>query len=119
MTPLTPAKPIQNYTAPKETKETSYAKLQAIRRSPFKLSKIYRFQYEPVRSGYVLLFPEGIVELNETASLILSLCLNDTSLMELFERLENKFPDAPFRNDVEDFLLSAFEEKWLEYTHPL
>ena len=101
------------------TSRKSKNSIQALSKGLFKLNRTYRLQYESARGCHVLLFPEGMVELNETASLILGLCLNDISLMELLELLENKFPDVDLKNDVEDFLLSAFEEKWLEYTNPV
>ena len=30
----------------------------------------YRFQYEPAQKGHVLLYPEGMIKLNESASAI-------------------------------------------------
>ena len=30
----------------------------------------YRFQYEPAQKGHVLLYPEGMIKLNESAALI-------------------------------------------------
>ena len=30
----------------------------------------YRFQYEPAQKGHVLLYPEGMIKLNDSAALI-------------------------------------------------
>lgn len=73
----------------------------------------YRFQWEPAQDSHVLLYPEGMVKLNQTAALILSKIDNKRNLDQISEELSKKFPDADIHEDVELFIKTAIEERWL------
>lgn len=45
----------------------------------------YRFQYEPAQNAHVLLYPEGMVKLNESASAIGSLIDGERSVAAIID----------------------------------
>jgi pyrroloquinoline quinone biosynthesis protein D len=52
------------------------------------LARGFRLQYEAVQNAYVLLYPEGMVEMNEEAASILSLCERPIDFEEIVARIE-------------------------------
>ena len=80
----------------------------------FNFAKGYRFQFEPVQDAYVLLYPEGLIKLNQTAGLILSKIDGQRTLGEIIADLNSQFPDADIRADVEAFFSEAMTNRWLE-----
>lgn len=74
----------------------------------------YRLQWEPRQESWVLLFPEGMVQLNETAGLILTECRQPIAVAELIARLQARFPGEAIADDVRAFLSDAHEQRWLE-----
>jgi pyrroloquinoline quinone biosynthesis protein D len=75
----------------------------------------FRFQWEPVQNGYVLLYPEGMVKLNESAGAILREVDGQRSVQDIVNALEQAFPEAgPLEGDVNEFLQHAREQHWIE-----
>lgn len=75
----------------------------------------FRFQWEPAQNGYVLLYPEGMVKLNESAGAILNEVDGQKSAQEMIEALETAFPRAgALENDVMEFLEHARQQHWIE-----
>lgn len=74
----------------------------------------YRLQWEARQDAWVLLFPEGMVRLNESAGLILRQCQRPVVVSELLARLQAQFPDESITEDVLEFLGEAYEQQWLE-----
>ena len=81
---------------------------------PLRLANGYRFQWEPAQDSHVLLYPEGMVKLNQTAALILSKVDNERNLAQIKANLSRQFPDADIDEDVELFVSTAIEKRWLE-----
>ncbi|MBD1552168.1 pyrroloquinoline quinone biosynthesis peptide chaperone PqqD [Pseudomonas typographi] len=76
----------------------------------------YRFQYEPAQKGHVLLYPEGMIKLNDSASAIGGLIDGQRSVAEIIAALEQQFPGVPeLGDDVEQFMEVAREQHWLEF----
>ena len=74
----------------------------------------YRFQYEPAQKGHVLLYPEGMIKLNESASLIGGLIDGQRDVAAIISELEQQFPDAPdVAVDIEQFMEVARAEHWI------
>ncbi|WP_130911398.1 pyrroloquinoline quinone biosynthesis peptide chaperone PqqD [Pseudomonas sp. Sample_9] len=74
----------------------------------------YRFQYEPAQKGHVLLYPEGMIKLNETAALIGSLIDGERDVAAIIAELDKQFPGVPeLGDDVEQFMEVAREQHWL------
>lgn len=82
-----------------------------------KLSPLFRFQWEPAQNCHVLLYPEGMIKLNDSAGEILKHCTPDKSIAELIQELEQQFPSAEgLRNDVYDFLEVAHDNGWIQFS---
>jgi pyrroloquinoline quinone biosynthesis protein D len=62
-----------------------------------------RYRWDKLRQQHQLVFPEGILVLNETGTAIVQLC-DGRSLSELLAALSDQFPDADLREDVYAFL---------------
>ena len=55
------------------------------------LWRLARLEFDPVRQQRVLLYPEGVVLLNETGSVILDLCDGRRSIAEIAAILEDRY----------------------------
>ncbi|MEN4752247.1 pyrroloquinoline quinone biosynthesis peptide chaperone PqqD [Pseudomonas sp. Ps21-P2] len=76
----------------------------------------YRFQFEPAQNGHVLLYPEGMIKLNESASAIGGLIDGQRSVDAIIALLDEKFPGVPeLGTDVEQFMEVARAELWIEF----
>ena len=75
----------------------------------------YRFQFEPAQNGNVLLYPEGMIKLNESAGLIGELVDGQRSVAAIISELEQRFPGvAELADDVEQFMEVARAQHWIE-----
>jgi pyrroloquinoline quinone biosynthesis protein D len=79
-----------------------------------KLKPIYRLQYEPVQQAYVLLYPEGMVKLNQSASEILLRCDGTRDVDALIADLEAAFNTREIGHEVLAFVDEAERRGWLE-----
>lgn len=75
----------------------------------------FQLQYEEAQECFVLLYPEGMVQLNQSAGEIMNLCDGKNSALDIAKNLEEKFQVADLKKDVEAFLVEALERKWIEY----
>ena len=74
----------------------------------------FRFQYEPAQKGHVLLYPEGMIKLNESAALIGGLIDGQRSVSAIIAELAQQFPDVPeIGDDIEQFMEVARAEHWI------
>lgn len=73
----------------------------------------YRMQWEEAQGCNVLLYPEGLVQLNETASLILQQCDGKQTLAQMITTLEAEFGEDDLRADVLEFMAEAVERGWV------
>lgn len=78
-----------------------------------KLSKLFRLQWEPAQNAYVLLYPEGMVKLNQSAAEILKRCDGNTAVAAIVADLEQTFEAGNLGDEVQDFLGEAYERGWL------
>lgn len=74
----------------------------------------YRFQWEEAQQSYVILYPEGLVRLNDTATLILKQIDGSRRVTEIIQLLQAQFPDTDgLDQDVIDFLQQAESRQWI------
>ncbi len=74
----------------------------------------FRFQWEPVQNAHVLLYPEGMVKLNDSASAILAELDGTRTVAQVIARLEQRFPEAgALTDDVCGFLADAQSKHWI------
>jgi pyrroloquinoline quinone biosynthesis protein D len=78
-----------------------------------KLSRLFRMQWEDAQSSYVLLYPEGMVQLNQSAAEILKRCDGERDIRAIVHDLEQAFETTGLEDDVKDFLRQANERGWL------
>ncbi|GAB7538520.1 pyrroloquinoline quinone biosynthesis peptide chaperone PqqD [Burkholderia sp. 22PA0099] len=75
----------------------------------------YRFQFEPAQDAHVLLYPEGMIKLNESAAAIGGLIDGQRSVAAIVAELDAQFPGVPeLGEDVEQFMLVALDKHWIE-----
>jgi pyrroloquinoline quinone biosynthesis protein D len=74
----------------------------------------YRLQWEPAQNTHVLLYPEGMVKLNGSASEILKRCDGARTMKEIVADLESAFNATNLSGDVNSFVSWALEKKWVE-----
>lgn len=80
----------------------------------------YRLQWEEVQNCHVILYPEGMAKLNDSATMILELVDGKRSLAEIVLALNTRFPEAGgVDDDVVDFFAAAREQKWIIFREPL
>ena len=74
----------------------------------------YRFQYEPAQKGHVLLYPEGMIKLNDSAALIGGLIDGQRNVAAIIAELDKQFPGVPeLGDDIEQFMEVARAEHWI------
>jgi pyrroloquinoline quinone biosynthesis protein D len=78
-----------------------------------KLASLYRLQWEPTQDAHVLLYPEGMVKLNQSAGEILKRCDGTLTVDELIAALEQAFDTQGLGPDVIAFVTHARERGWL------
>ena len=79
---------------------------------PFIQSRL-RLQWEPAQNAHVLLYPEGMVKLSESAAQILRRLDGRASVSAIIDDLERNFPGADLKSDVLEFLTIAQERGWI------
>jgi pyrroloquinoline quinone biosynthesis protein D len=77
----------------------------------------FQLQYEEAQGCYVLLYPEGMVQLNQSAGLIMSLCDGENTMANIIKILEDKFGSGDLEKEIEAFLSEAMQRKWIEYAN--
>lgn len=77
------------------------------------LASTFRFQWEEAQQCHVLLYPEGMVKLSQSAAEILKRCDGTRTVAAIISDLENAFPGADLDADVRNFLDTAHEHGWI------
>lgn len=79
-----------------------------------KINPLYRLQWEPAQNSHVLLYPEGMVQLNGPASEILQRIDGQSDVSQIIASLLQTFPEAEgLGDDVISFLEDAREQNWI------
>ena len=79
----------------------------------FALAPHFRLQWEEVPQKHVLLYPEGMVELSETAAEILIRCDGKRAVHDIIEDLQGDFESTEIAKDVTKFLEEAAGRGWI------
>ncbi|MBJ9952594.1 MULTISPECIES: pyrroloquinoline quinone biosynthesis peptide chaperone PqqD [unclassified Acinetobacter] len=76
----------------------------------------YRFQFEPAQNSFVILYPEGMIKLNESAGAIGQCIDGKNSILDITAYLKQQFGDvAEIDSDVVDFMLVAQQKYWIDF----
>ncbi len=77
-------------------------------------SPMHRLQWEEAQQKDVILYPEGMVELNQSSAEILKLCDGTRDLDQIVVDLEQKFATTDLKNDITSFLDVALNNGWIK-----
>lgn len=77
------------------------------------IAPMYRLQHESAQAAWVLLYPEGMVRLNESASAVLRRCDGTRSVDALIEELRADYAGADLGDEVRAFLADAARRGWI------
>ena len=78
-----------------------------------KLNRLFRLQWEEVQQAYVLLYPEGMVKLNQSAAEILKRCDGTQTIPDIVTSLEVAFSTTDLHDQIVGMLQTAFEKDWI------
>lgn len=81
---------------------------------PIHFSPLHRLQWEEAQQKYVILYPEGMVELNQSSAEILKCCDGTRNLEQIASELELKFATTGLKNDISAFLEIALTNGWIK-----
>ncbi|MCP4636784.1 MAG: pyrroloquinoline quinone biosynthesis peptide chaperone PqqD [Methyloversatilis sp.] len=81
-----------------------------------KIGRHFRIQWEEAQKAYVLLYPEGMVKLNQSAGEILKRCTGEANVGDITADLERTFNAQGLQQDVINFVELALQQKWVETT---
>lgn len=81
---------------------------------PLSFSPLHRLQWEDAQQKHVILYPEGMVELNQSSAEILKLCDGSRTLVQLVIALEIKFSTSGLQHDITQFLEIALQNGWIK-----
>lgn len=79
------------------------------------IAPMYRFQWEAAQNSYVLLFPEGMVQLNGPAGEILRRCDGRRSARAIIDELMTTFEGDAIEAEVVAFLQTATTDGWIKW----
>lgn len=75
----------------------------------------FQLQWEKKQDCFVLLYPEGMVQLSQSAGEIMNLCDGKNTAYDITNLLEEKFNLVGLLTDVKEFLEDAMSRKWVIY----
>ncbi|MEZ5644031.1 MAG: pyrroloquinoline quinone biosynthesis peptide chaperone PqqD [Burkholderiaceae bacterium] len=79
-----------------------------------RLSRRFRLQYEPAQERWVLLYPEGMVQLNQSAAETLQRCDGERTVDGIVEALETAFNAQGIGPEVRSLLEEGQRRGWIE-----
>lgn len=79
----------------------------------YTIARLFRLQWEPVQNAHVLLYPEGMVKLNQSAGEILRRLDGERTLVQVAADCESAFQASDLLDDVIGFIHAALEQGWV------
>ena len=79
-----------------------------------RLSRKFRLQFEPAQDRWVLLYPEGMVQLNPSAAEILQRCDGTRDIDAIVAELEAAFHAQGIAPEVHNLLAEGQRRGWIE-----
>lgn len=73
----------------------------------------FRLQFEQAQDAWVLLYPEGMVKLNQSAGEILQRCDGERNVSQVVQSLEQAFDETGLIDDVKAFMAIAIKQQWI------
>lgn len=75
---------------------------------------MHRLQWEEAQNRDVILYPEGMVELNHSSAEILKLCDGKRTIEQIIYELHRKFSTTGLEQDITHFLEIALQNGWIK-----
>jgi len=72
----------------------------------------YLFRWEEPQQSYVMLYPEGVVKLNETGAAVLQLCDGNHTTEQIISELNEKYT-TDVSDSVNKFLEVSHAKGWI------
>lgn len=91
-------------------------------RERFEINPLFMFRWEETQGAFVLLYPEGIVKLNETAAEILKRCNGEATVVDIVRDLSQQYAaggagtDGRIEDSVRKFLEVSHAKGWIRRT---
>lgn len=82
------------------------------------VNPLFRLQFEEAQDSWVLLYPEGMVKLNQSAAEIMRRCDGEKSISAIVSELEKAFETEVQISDVTGFVDVAIQQNWLKIIQP-
>lgn len=82
------------------------------------MNSLFRLQFETAQDSWVLLYPEGMVKLNQSAAEIMQRCDGQKSIADIVDELEKAFESEVLISDVTGFVDVAIQQNWLKVSEP-
>lgn len=79
----------------------------------YAIAKLFRLQWEPAQKAYVLLYPEGMVRLNQSAGEILKRLDGKQTVAQVVADCEVAFNAQGLEQDILDFMAGAIRQGWV------
>ena len=73
----------------------------------------FRVQWEEVQNCYVVLYPEGMVKLSQSAGEIMKRIDGEKSVIDIIDDISNAFDEADVKEDVMKFLEVVYGNGWI------
>jgi len=77
------------------------------------ISPTFRFQWEEMQNCYVVLYPEGMVKLSQSAGEIMKRIDGNKSIIDMIDDISTAFNGADVEKDVLKFLEVAYGNGWI------
>ena len=77
------------------------------------IAPTFRFQWEEVQNCYVVLYPEGMVKLSQSAGEIMKRIDGKKSIINIISDISTTFDGADVEKDVIQFLEVACDNGWI------
>jgi len=79
-----------------------------------KVARHFRLQWEEAQTSWVLLYPEGMVKLSQSAGEIMRRCDGARTIGAIVSELEVAFNAPGLSEEVHAFLDMARKQRWIE-----
>lgn len=88
--------------------------VQELRRDDrVEINTMYLFRWEESQQAHILLYPEGVVKLNQTAGAILERCTGEMTVGEMIDDLAAHYVDGDVADGVIKFLEVSHAKGWI------
>jgi pyrroloquinoline quinone biosynthesis protein D len=85
----------------------------------FEINPLYMFRWEETQDAFILLYPEGVVKLSETAAEILKRCNGEATVVDIVRDLAQQYAaggagtDGRIEDSVRKFLEVSHAKGWI------